>query len=563
MKYSNLILFGLISSVFGDALVELPNGKIQGKTEYTRTGVAFNSFYGIKYGQNPTGKLRLQPPKEVEPWDGVFDATVEKGMCYQVPKDYEMETEDCLLLNLYTPVTEPTPNASLPVMFFIHGGGFVEGTGILEWGVGPHFFMENEVIMIAINYRLGPFGYMSTGDDVIPGNLGQKDQILALQWVQKNIKYFGGDPEKVTIFGQSAGAASVSYQLLSPLSQGLFRAAIQESGSAVSPWAFQRDQVEITYKTAALLNPEFETNRNSTELLSFLQSVSAKELDEASYNLTKKLEYPGDMQISKGFFYTPVIEHEHENPFLTKHQYESFENGSFNRVPLLIGFNAEESLFMMTRTFHRTLKAYDGNTSYLVPFDMHISNQDTLLEVGNSIKKFYSPESNLEDNKLGGVQYHSTQDFDKSVIKQAELQAPFVPVYLYEFTYSGKMGNNPKHLNGSGAVGHGEEQNYIFNRWLSVDLPDNSDFTKFSEDDVNVHYYFVKLFTNFAKTLNPTPQEDSVLQNVTWPTLQPGNWQYLEIARDLILHDAIPKKAMYNFWKDLYSNYALRPYDTY
>lgn len=150
-------------------------------------------------------------------------------------------------------------------------------------------------------------GYMSTGDDVIPGNLGSKDQILALKWVQQNVRYFGGDPDKVTLFGQSAGAASISYLLLSPLAEGkfnyyysmekcivcsilgLFRGVILESGAALDPWAYQRDQVEITYQTAALIDSRFETNRNSTELLSFLQSVPAKDLDDASYTISKRL----------------------------------------------------------------------------------------------------------------------------------------------------------------------------------------------------------------------------------------------------------------------------------
>lgn len=556
------ILF--VSAVYGDIIVQTPDGQIKGLTQQTYTGLTYYEFLGVRYGQNPVNELRLQPPKRVDPWEGTFDATQEKGICYQVPKDYDLETEDCLLLNLYTPVdVSKNASAKLPVMFFIHGGGFVEGTGILEWGVGPNWFLEYGVVFVAINYRVGPFGYMSTGDDVMPGNFGMKDQILALQWVQRNIASFGGDPEKVTIFGQSAGSASVSYLLLSPLAEGLFRAAIFESGSALSPWAYQRDQVEITYQTAALLNPDFNENRNSTQLLEFLQTVSGKEIDEASYNITKKLDNPGNMQISKGFYYTPVIEHEHETAFLTKLQYEAFENGNFIRVPCLVGFNAEESLFMLSRTLHRELKAYDNNTRLMVPFDMHITDDDTLKEVGDAIKKFYSPNKNLEDNKLAGIQFHSQQDFDKSVVKQAELQAPYVPVYLYEFTYSGKLGNNPKHLNGSGAVGHGEEQNYIFNRWLSAAIPDSQDFSKFPQTDVNVHYYFMTLFTNFAKELNPTPRQEDVLQNVTWPTVQKDNIQYLEIGQDLTVHNSPPKEEMWKFWNNLYDTYAKKPYDSW
>ncbi|CAG9769385.1 unnamed protein product [Ceutorhynchus assimilis] len=558
-------LLFVIATVHGDALVDLPNGQIRGITQYTTKGVAYNSFYGVRYGQNPTNKLRLQPPKPVEAWEGVFDATVEKGICYQVTQDNDLETEDCLLLNLYTPVDlQRNSSAKLPVMFFIHGGGFVEGTGILEWGVGPNYFIEYGVIMVSINYRLGPFGYLSTGDDVIPGNIGMKDQILALKWVRDNIEYFGGDPEKVTVFGQSAGSASVSYLLLSPLAEGLFRGAILESGSALSPWAYQRDQVEITYKTAAKLNSDFETNRNSTALLEFLQSVSAKELDEASFNVTNDLDNPGNYQLSKGFYYTPVVEHEHKDAFLTQMQYEAFEQGNFYKVPVLIGFNAEESLFMVgVKQFPEMIKAYDRNATNLVPFDMHIEDSDVSKKVGLKIKHFYSPEKSFGENELGAVQFHSTHDFDKSVIKQAELQAPYVPVYLYEFTYIGKMGNNPNVLEGSGGVGHGEEQNYIFSRWYSSDIPDNTDFSKFPEADVRVHYRFMSLFTNFAKELDPTPREEEILQNITWPTVQPGALKYLEIGADLAVRGGAPKNEMYSFWNELYVGYANRPYDTY
>ncbi|XP_076264549.1 esterase FE4-like isoform X1 [Rhynchophorus ferrugineus] len=546
-----------------EVVVKTAKGLIKGFSQQTRNGVTYSSFLGIRYAQSPTDYLRFQTPQPINPWDGVFDATKEKGMCFQVDQDNDLETEDCLLLNLFTPVDlRNNSSAKLPVMFFIHGGGFIEGTGILEWGVGPIFFMEYDVIMIAINYRLGPFGFLSTGDNVIPGNLGMKDQIFALKWVQENIEYFGGDPTKVTIFGQSAGSASVSYLLLSPLATGLFRAAILESGSALSPWGYQRNHVEIAYKTAAILNEAFnETNTNSTELLSFLKTVPARDLDAASFQITQRLEYPGNMQISKGCFYTPSIEPVHDDAFLTSYQYESFEQGLFNKVPVLIGLNAEESMFMLSDTFPTTLSGYDSNNSYLVPFDMHIQNETILNIVGHSIKEFYSPNSDFDN--LSGVQYHSNQDFDKSIIKQGELQAPYTPVYFYEFTYSGKMGNNINHLEGSGKVTHGEEQNYIFSRWYSNEVPDNTDLSNFPQTDINVHSRFMTLFTNFAKHLNPTPKEDPILENVIWPTVRSDNFVYLDIGENLVVKNGYPKSDMYIFWNELYKNYGSRPFDSF
>ncbi|XP_060530401.1 venom carboxylesterase-6-like [Cylas formicarius] len=543
-------------------IVQTANGQIKGVTQQTRNGSFYNSFLGIRYAQAPVGELRFQPPKAVEPWDDVFDATYEKGICYQVTLDSDLETEDCLMLNLFTPAVND-PNAKLPVLVFIHGGGFVEGTGILEWGVGPNFFIDYNTIMIAINYRVGPFGFISTGDEVVPGNNGMKDQVLALQWVQRNVQYFGGDPNKVTIFGQSAGAASVSYLLLSPKSVGLYRAAICESGSALSPWAYQRDQINITYMTAGYLNADFKESRNSTALLAFLQSVSATELDQASVNVTKKLSTTGNFQLSKGFYYTPVLEPEHGGAFLTRRMYESFENGEFIRVPTLIGINSEESIFMLNRVLHRTLKEYDNDHKLMVPFDMHIADEAVKQKVGDLIKQNYTPDIAWEYNKPRGINFHSNQDFDKSIIKQAELQAPYVPVYFYEFTYHGEMNNNHRVLNGSTGVAHGDEQNYIFNRWFSQEIPDNTDLSVFPEADVRVHDRFMTLWTNFARELNPTPVQDEVLQNIIWPTVQPGQFRFLEISNDLIIRNEPPKNEMYAFWNELYETYATKPYDTF
>ena len=125
-------------------------------------------------------------------------------------------SEDCLFLNIYAPKDNP---GSLPVMVFIHGGAFILGSGVFQ-DYNPSFFMDFQVILVTINYRLGPFGYLYLDPNEVNGNAGFMDQILALQWVQQNIENFGGDPGTVTIFGESAGSNSVTYHILSPLSKG-------------------------------------------------------------------------------------------------------------------------------------------------------------------------------------------------------------------------------------------------------------------------------------------------------------------------------------------------------
>lgn len=170
-------------------------------------------------------------------------------------------------------------NPKLPVMVFIHGGGFVGGSAI---GTRSDRLIEEDIILVTINYRLGPFGFLSTQDEVVPGNNGLKDQLFALQWVHNNIDLFGGDPEKVTLFGQSTGAASVGYHLINQNAKGLFQGAILQSGSPLSSMGYQRDSRTIAFKTAALLNETFLSNNNSNDLVDYFQKLDAKDLDEVS-----------------------------------------------------------------------------------------------------------------------------------------------------------------------------------------------------------------------------------------------------------------------------------------
>nr|XP_053634423.1 venom carboxylesterase-6-like [Cherax quadricarinatus] len=165
------------------------------------------------------------------------------------------------------------PTSKLPVMVWIHGGGFYSG-GASEYL--PHVLLNHDVVLVVIQYRLGVFGFLSTEDSVIPGNFGLKDQTLALQWVQRNIHKFGGDKTKVTIFGESAGGASVHFQMLSPKSEGLFSRVIMQSGSALSPWAtgfkFRETAEEIGQTMGC---PD---SQDSQALLDCLQKVDGRRL---------------------------------------------------------------------------------------------------------------------------------------------------------------------------------------------------------------------------------------------------------------------------------------------
>ncbi|NXP47622.1 SASB hydrolase, partial [Heliornis fulica] len=202
-----------------------------------------NVFLGLPFATPPIGPLRFSEPQPPKPWKGVRDATSYPPMCLQdkvqgqifsdvitnrKEKVLLQVSEDCLYLNVYSPVSTENQE-KLPVFVWIHGGGLVFGAGSSYDGSALAAF--DNVVVVTIQYRLGIVGYFSTGDKHARGNWGYLDQVAALQWIQENIVYFGGDPGSVTIVGESAGGVSVSALVLSPLAKGLFHKAISESGT--------------------------------------------------------------------------------------------------------------------------------------------------------------------------------------------------------------------------------------------------------------------------------------------------------------------------------------------
>ena len=181
-------------------------GTIIGSWDTTENGDLYKSFKGLKYGNIPR---RFQEAAAVETYSQDVYAKSEGALCPQLPSGIPGTVdEDCLNLNIYT----PERGENLPVMVWIHGGAFILGSGG-SYYFGPNFLLDKNVILVTINYRLGAFGYLSLENSVLPGNMGFRDQILALKWIKRNIESFGGDPEDITLFGESAGSFSVMYQV--------------------------------------------------------------------------------------------------------------------------------------------------------------------------------------------------------------------------------------------------------------------------------------------------------------------------------------------------------------
>jgi carboxylesterase type B len=538
--------------------VVTPNGIILGREEYSQRGsyYTFYAFQQIPYAKPPVGPLRFKEPVPAEPWEGIFNASQNDKVCFQQMNQYStplFESEDCLYLNVYSP-RYPHEDNALPVMVYFHGGGFVNGAADFD-SCGPHYLLEHEVIVVTVNYRLGPFGFLSTGDTVIPGNYGLKDQLLSLKWVQENIQYFGGDKTKVTIFGQSAGASSVTFQLMSEKSEGLYRAAIAQSGSLLCPWGFQRNHKRIAYRLASAIDSSIDEDSSSEELLQLLQNISAENLNEASKSVFTQNEM--NNQIVQGFQYTPVIEPEHENAFITERMYDAVVNGSLQRVPLIIGICSEEMIWdaLNIDDFKATVEYMDKNLDLLVNDNMHLTDQSQKVDAGQAIRNIYT-DGLFQDSLGDAVQFFSDTSFGRPILHHAKQQSRFSDVYFYRFSYSGTIpGTRPK-IEGAYNVGHSDDQNYI---WT---FSNNSNLNSYLPADIATSEKYITLFTSFAKYLDPIAGSSEDLEITSWPKLTPDNFQFLDINRTLTIQNDL-KEKVYNGWVNVYENFARKPYDSF
>nr|CAD7261952.1 unnamed protein product [Timema shepardi] len=281
---ATLVLVANVSSQ--DLTVELDQGIIQGSVGRTVSGVTFYSFLGIPYAQPPVGELRFKAPREAPSWAGVRDASTVGSNCVQVEGSVVYGSEDCLFINVYTPQLPGVIHACslLPVMVWIHGGGSVSGSGDPSL-YGPGYLLDREIVFVTFNYRLGALGFLGLSHSEVSLNNGLKDQRAALRWVQQNIEKFGGDPARTTIFGESSGASSVEYFMLSPSTSGLFQRAISQSGSVLNPWAYV-DTASAQTRAQQLTQLLGYSAEDNNDIYNFLLRASSENITIQQSNVT-------------------------------------------------------------------------------------------------------------------------------------------------------------------------------------------------------------------------------------------------------------------------------------
>ncbi|CAH1099303.1 unnamed protein product [Psylliodes chrysocephalus] len=413
---------------------------------------------------------------------------------------------------------------------------------------GPHYFLDQNIIVVSIQYRLGPLGFLSTVDDIIPGNLGIKDQQLAMKWVSKRIKHFGGDPSRITLMGQSAGAMSVGYHLMNPQNRGLFSGAIMQSGSPLSCAALQKFPRDAAFLMAAAIDESLKTMNSSEELLTFLQETPLDVLKNASFVKlpTTKL----NCQFVGSLTWVPTRESpEARKPIIMGMNYEKIKKGMTLKIPLLIGINSQESIYYGMDGLDLLAKMYDINPSYLISGNLNINHKQRCA-AGQALKYIYTNSSFSSDiSKL--IEFNSDTYFNVPTLTFAYYHAQHSDVYAYRFAFKGMLGNQNSTFPG---VGHAEDLNYIFQN------SENENLSNYSNEEVITHNRIIELWSQFIKYRNPTKHTNDLLQNVNWTKFTQNKFVHLNIDENLSVGQF---KSTFKEWINIISRFASPFIDTF
>nr|CAD7430493.1 unnamed protein product [Timema monikensis] len=642
----------LLSAMEDTVTVKLSQGVLRGRKVASLSGTGYYSFQGVPYAKPPVGPLRFKPtiesyqlsgqsvgedsanfcgyrascdqnnepsgalggfvsffhaasvnkqtgfisvsdlfkaPERVDPWEGVRDALTTGSVCtqYNIFQQRIEGDEDCLFLNVYSPQLPPTKTPRA-VMVWIHGGGYIWGSGNTDL-YGPDYLVDAGVVLVTINYRLGVLGleppagcpevglslkrfqpsnnrprgvvvyapgYESRGlgfyswlvpwilsqtqvillrcrgfyhsdESDVSANNGLRDQTMALSWVQDNIEQFGGDPDNVTIFGESAGGGSVHHLLLSPLTKGLFHKAIPMSGSAFCPWAVIEGTVlkERTLRLGQGLG--FKDVNEGQSLADFLRTIPVNELVASqSKTLDEK-----DLN-SKQIPFLPTIDDSSLNAFLPDTPAKLIKSEHFHNVPIMTGTTSAEGLviYLVGQFDARNLSKINEDIEILLPTHSTLKRgSKKSLEVAAKIKAFYFKERNISEATL-------KEYID--VIHPTKIRTSISPSSAVELNTTSVLAN---YATEAGRAAHGDELFYLFRSDnVKNDIKPGTPEEKVSSN-------MVKLWTNFAKTGNP-----SVGLETAWPPFTSNDPCFLNIDTEITVGSKLNKERI-EFWEKLYS----------
>lgn len=544
--------------VFADDVeLTIKPGKIVGRRKVSVANREYYSYQGIPYAEPPLGELRFKPPVPLEKFaEEPLDCSQERGICtacFYLPESQSNGTEDCLYLNVYT-TSAPSdqPGVLLPVMVWIHGGSFYTGSSSTSF-YGPEYLVQEGVVLVTFNYRLGPLGFLSLPSVGIHGNQGLKDQQMALRWVKENIVHFGGDPSNVTLFGESAGSASVNWHYLSPTSRQFFHKAICQSGSVFCPWGLQYQPEHKARKLASALGYEGDDDAG---VLETLRNASAEDLVA---NANKAFEETEKSIYFVSPFIPSIEDGSSEDPIIPQRGEELLKQPNFTSIPLIYGVTSGEGLVMYGRLL-TMLDELAGNLGMILPLDLGVP-RDTAPAVLEEIRQFYFQDQPIGHDTLPRVlDLLADTGFNFPVFNAAELHSRYqqeAPLYFYHFAYENELNQMRKHFSvpeGTPGAAHADELPYLFS---------GSDYTVQVEPDSSAgraRSLLCKLWTNFAKFGNPTPEEQVDSIGFRWEPIAPTPSGEPFVLRALELNDQVsvlenPLHDRIQFWKSLAERY--------
>uniref|UniRef100_A0A674MMM1 Neuroligin 2b n=1 Tax=Takifugu rubripes TaxID=31033 RepID=A0A674MMM1_TAKRU len=542
-------------------IVSTVYGKVRGiRRELNNEILApVEQYLGVPYATAPIGERRFQPPEAPGSWQEIRNATQFASVCPQnvhgvlpeimLPVWFtdnldaaatfvQNQSEDCLYLNIYVPTEDDIRDRrKKPVMLFIHGGSFMEGSGnMFDGGVLAAY---GNVIVVTMNYRLGVLGFLSTGDQSAKGNYGLLDQIQALRWLKENIGHFGGDPERITIFGSGAGAACVNLLILSHHSEGLFQRAIAQSGSALSSWAVNYQPVMYTKILAKKVGCSLG---DMAELVECLRRKTFRELVDqdiqpARYHIAFGPVVDGDVvpddpEILMQQVWTLLCT-------VSKARFVGVSIGEFLNYDMLLGVNQGEGL-----KFVDDSEGEDGISA--ASFDYTISNfvdnlygypdaKDILRETIKFMYTDWADRDNSDMRRKTLLALFTDHQWVAPAVATAKLHAEFQsPVFFYTFHHHCQTEARPEWADAA----HGDEIPYVF----GIPMMGATELfpCNFSKNDVMLSAVVMTYWTNFAKTGDPNlpvPQDTTFIhtkpnrfEEVIWTKFSSKDKQYLHIG---------------------------------
>lgn len=545
-----------------DLVVQTRSGRVRGTRLPVLERSYVTAFLGIPFAEPPVGKRRFRRADPKRPWTGVYEAKAYPNACYQFVdtsfpgfQGSEMwnpnrdMSEDCLYLNVWVPPS-PRPH-NLTVMVWIYGGGFYSGSSSLDVYDGRYLAYSETVIVVSMNYRIGAFGFLALhGSSEAPGNVGLLDQRMALQWVQDNIHFFGGNPKQVTIFGESAGGASVGFHLLSPDSRPTFTRAILQSGVPNCPWATV-SPAEARRRATQLAKLVGCNGGNDTELVDCLRSKTPQELIDQEWQV---LPWSALFRFS----FVPVV----DGVILPDTPEAMLNSGNFKDTQILLGVNQDEGSYFLlygAPGFSKDNDSLISREDFLegvklsVPHANDIGLEAVVLQYtdwmdeNNGVKNRDAMDDIVGDHNVICPLAHFARAYamkaniggvGSGVNSGANSQAPQGGAFLYLFDHRASNLAWPEWM----GVIHGYEIEFVFGLPLEKRL-------NYTQEEEKLSRRMMRYWANFARTGNPNVNHDGLIESKKrWPMFTISEQKHVGLNTEpLKIHKGL-RNQMCAFW---------------